>query len=60
VKRNGDAAAVLAHELAHAEYSLENPERLAQLVAAQRAMEAVVLREPTKDRPSQTAMGRVR
>ena len=33
-------AEVLAHELAHAEYFLENPERLAQLVAAQSAIEA--------------------
>ena len=32
-------AEVLAHELAHAEHALENPERLAQVVAAQRAIE---------------------
>jgi hypothetical protein len=89
-------AEVLAHELAHAEYVLDNPERLAQVVAAQRAIdaflsgpeprverphlvvaqrlpeplavlaaaeayaesvEAVVLRELTASRPSQTAMG---
>jgi hypothetical protein len=92
-------AEVLAHELAHAEYALDNPERLAQVLAAQRAIdaflsgsepggerphlvvakrlpdslavlaateayaesvEAVVLRELTKHRPSQPAMARVR
>ena len=92
-------AEVLAHELAHAEYFLESPERLAQVEAAQGAIEAfrsgnrrvikpayqdlgrrlqeplavlaaceahaesveaVVLRELTKERQSQTAMGRVR
>jgi hypothetical protein len=30
---------VLAHELAHAEYVLDNPERLAEVVAAQRAID---------------------
>jgi hypothetical protein len=92
-------AEVLAHELAHAEYFLESPERLAQLETAQGAIEAlrharrraigrvspdlrrrlreplavlaaseahaesveaVVLGELTRDRQSQTAMGRVR
>jgi hypothetical protein len=92
-------AEVLAHELAHAEYFLESPERVAQLTAAQAAIdaflsdagravkpmhhelerrlpqalavlaaceahaesvEAVVLRELVGDRPSQTAVGRVR
>jgi hypothetical protein len=92
-------AEVLAHELAHAEYFLESSERLAQLEAAQGAIEvfrsgtrrvskpvyqdlgrqlleplavlaaceahaesveAVVLRELTKERQSQAAMGRVR
>jgi hypothetical protein len=33
-------AEVLAHELAHAKYLLENPDRLAQLVSAQRAVDA--------------------
>jgi hypothetical protein len=33
-------AEVLAHELAHAEFVLDNPERLAQVVAAQRAIDA--------------------
>ena len=92
-------AEVLAHELAHAEYFLESPERLAQLEAAQNAirdvpdpaararracprisqrtlsepfavltaseahaesMEAIVLRELAGDRPSRTAITRVR
>ena len=92
-------AEVLAHELAHAQYFLESPERLAGLEAAEGAIEAfrsrnrragdalyqdvgrrlqeplaaiaatevhaesveaVVLRELTKDRPSQAAIGRLR
>jgi hypothetical protein len=45
-------AEVLAHELAHAEYVLENPERLAQVLAAQRAIEAFLSgSEPGVERP---------
>ena len=45
-------AEVLAHELAHAEYVLDNPERLAQVEAAQRAIEAFLSStEPGVERP---------
>jgi hypothetical protein len=45
-------AEVLAHELAHAEYVLDNPERLAQVVAAQRAVDAFLSgSEPGVERP---------
>jgi hypothetical protein len=45
-------AEVLAHELAHAEYVLDNPERLAQVVAAQRAIDAFLSgSEPGVERP---------
>jgi hypothetical protein len=39
-------AEVLAHELAHAEYFLESPERLADLQAAQEAVFGAFLRRP--------------
>ncbi len=45
-------AEVLAHELAHAEYVLDNPERLARVVAAQRAIDAFLSgSEPGVERP---------
>jgi hypothetical protein len=45
-------AEVLGHELAHAEYVLEDPERLAQVVAAQRAIETFLsAAEPGVERP---------
>jgi hypothetical protein len=45
-------AEVLAHELAHAKYVLENPERLAQVVAAQRAIDTFLsASEPGVERP---------
>jgi hypothetical protein len=43
-------AEVLAHELAHAKYVLENPDRLAQLVSAQGAIESF-LSQPGVKRP---------
>ena len=45
-------AEVLAHELAHAEYVLDNPERLAEVVAAQRAIDEFLSgSEPGVERP---------
>jgi hypothetical protein len=44
-------AEVLAHELAHAEYSLENPERLAEIEAAQTTIAEVFSRSARGAKP---------
>jgi hypothetical protein len=50
-------AEVLGHELAHAEYILENPARLAELEAAQRALDEYVFRAGRKTGPPHDEVG---
>jgi hypothetical protein len=51
-------AEVLAHELAHARYFLESPERLAQLVAAQSAIKAFLAGNEGAREPVHQELGR--
>jgi hypothetical protein len=51
-------AEVLAHELAHAEYSLESPERVAQIEAAQRAIDEFLDRAGRGTGPAHAEVGR--
>jgi hypothetical protein len=51
-------AEVLAHELAHAQYVLESPERLAEVEAAQRDLDEFVTRAGRRTGPPHHEVGR--